>query len=360
MGAVLFCAALCCAPVTAWSQPAPGTAQLHEGRRHFDLAVRLYDRGELSAAAAEFRRAWELARRPGTLFNLAVTLQRLRRYPEAVTVFEQFIAEAPPRARRLRRRRRAAQSALAQLRPMLGSLRLEVEPSDASVSVDDRPVSAEREMTLTAGRVVVEVSREGYLTERRELVVGAGETRTESISLRRVPERVAVETAPTLVLRGAPDDAVLRVDGELRDGASPPLQAGVHRISLEAPGYLPWSGRAEFSRGQRYVLEVQLARRLDVRSTLPRWIVTVFAGAAAATAIGTGIGALETHAEFSRRTQSSPDVNDLASRGSTLAVTADVFTGVAVTAGAVALWLWLRPEPVQETSRGGVVIEHSP
>ncbi|MEZ4406122.1 MAG: hypothetical protein R3A52_06585 [Polyangiales bacterium] len=114
------------------------------------------------------------------------------------------------------------------------------------------------------------------------------------------------------------------------------------------------------SRGERYVLEVQLARRRDARSTLPRWIFTGLAGAAGITAIGTGVGALTTYSDFRERTQMSPDAQSLSSRGQALAVTADIMTGVAVTAGAVALWLWLRAEPAQEVSRGGVVLDRGP
>lgn len=345
------------APRVARAQEAPTPEQVAEGRQHFELAVRLFDRDDLEPAAAEFQRAWELARRPGTLFNLAVTLQRLRRYPEAVAAFERFLAESP---RPSRRQRRAARRALDELRPMLVTLRVRVEPSDASVSVGDRAVAVDAPLTLTAGRVLVRVSREGYLTQQREVALAAGDARVESFSLQRPPEHPELATPPALTLRGAPEGAALRVDGELRDAASPPLAAGSHRIEIEAAGYLPWRGEAVLSRGERYVLEVQLARRRDARSSLPRWIFTGVAGVAGVTAIGTGVGALTTYSDFRERTQASPDAQSLSSRGQALAVTADIMTGVAVTAGAVALWLWLRPEPAQEVSRGGVVLDRGP
>lgn len=83
------------APGLARAQPAPTTTETEEARRHFDRGVRLFDQGDNDGALVEFRRAWELSRRPSVLFNVAAAAQALRRYGEAVEALRLFLVEVP-------------------------------------------------------------------------------------------------------------------------------------------------------------------------------------------------------------------------------------------------------------------------
>jgi hypothetical protein len=70
----------------------------------------------------------------------------------------------------------------------LGRLRLEVEPDDATVYVDDAFRGTAREaqlIRLSVGRHVVELVRPGFSVERREVTITSGETTDLLVELER-------------------------------------------------------------------------------------------------------------------------------------------------------------------------------
>jgi hypothetical protein len=72
--------------------------------------------------------------------------------------------------------------------PDLGRLRLEVEPDDATVYVDDAFRGTAREarlLRLSLGRHVLELVRPGFRVERREVTITSGETADLQLELQR-------------------------------------------------------------------------------------------------------------------------------------------------------------------------------
>jgi PEGA domain-containing protein len=70
----------------------------------------------------------------------------------------------------------------------LGRLRLEVEPDDATVYVDDAFRGTAREarlLRLSLGRHVLELVRPGFRVERREVTITSGETAELQVELQR-------------------------------------------------------------------------------------------------------------------------------------------------------------------------------
>ncbi len=121
----LFGAAL--ALVAAPADAQTDDAQTHDDTRarlHFEAASSHFNDGDYERALEEFRRSYELSGRPGLLFNIGVSLERLGQYAEAADHMERYLAsgaEVPNReqleARVQNLRRRAAERASEQAEP---------------------------------------------------------------------------------------------------------------------------------------------------------------------------------------------------------------------------------------------------
>jgi tetratricopeptide (TPR) repeat protein len=96
-----FVLALCVVPAIASAQEQQpqqpqSSDQLDEAARlTFESARQAFVAGEYERALGLFRQAYQLSNRPGLLYNIAQTLDRLRRDAEALEAFQQFLAAQP-------------------------------------------------------------------------------------------------------------------------------------------------------------------------------------------------------------------------------------------------------------------------
>jgi len=113
----------------------------------FESARTAFNAGDYPAALARFKQAYEASARPGLLFNIATTLDRLRQDDEALATFERFLAADPAVANR------------AEIDARIRSLRSAIETRDRAAQVErERTEQLERER----------VAREEAERERRE------------------------------------------------------------------------------------------------------------------------------------------------------------------------------------------------
>jgi tetratricopeptide (TPR) repeat protein len=107
-GPLLLGAMLCWAPVAA-AQPASDEM----ARRHFEAGTAYLEEGDYEDALREFKRAYDLSRRPELLINVATVEERLGHLDAAVTALERYLELDPggehaeaiaPRLERLRKR----------------------------------------------------------------------------------------------------------------------------------------------------------------------------------------------------------------------------------------------------------------
>lgn len=319
------------------AQPAEDGAD----RARFLRAVSLFERGEHEAALAEFVALAERVPRPSVLFNLAATYEALRRYPEAAETYARYLAVAPDDAPDRRSALRGQQRVAARV----GALDVQCAPEGATVAVGAAPQPCPASLAVATGehRVVARWP-DGRVAEARALVA-AGERRTlrlEAPSAARAESVVPQgdrEREGELLLRGLPPGATLRVDGALRAaGARVSLPRGSHRLRVDAPGRVPWEEVLAVTPGPQ-TLALDLAAPSRGPSPAAFWSV---AGASAALLVGaavTGFLAVSTHGEFSALTRDDPQAAELARRGESLAVSADVLlvTGLVGAVGAVIL-----------------------
>jgi len=93
-------ALLWAAPVSAQDEPSPEdeaarAERLEEGRLLFLAAQRAFDDGRYPDALSSFERSYELAEDPQILYNIAITLDRLRRDEEALEAFQTYLRLQP-------------------------------------------------------------------------------------------------------------------------------------------------------------------------------------------------------------------------------------------------------------------------
>ncbi len=75
----------------AVAQSAHGTDE--QARTHFESGRLYFERGEYESALREFEAAYALSHRPGLLYNIMLTNERLGRYDEATARLEQYLRD---------------------------------------------------------------------------------------------------------------------------------------------------------------------------------------------------------------------------------------------------------------------------
>ncbi|MBZ0121842.1 MAG: tetratricopeptide repeat protein [Sandaracinaceae bacterium] len=115
---VLALAALLLVPRAALAQQ--NDSQLDEAARlTFESGREAFAAGDYETALSRFRQAYDLSHRPGLLYNIAQTLDRLRRDQETLDTLRQYLAAAPdaPNRSEVESRIRVLEQAIAHNRP---------------------------------------------------------------------------------------------------------------------------------------------------------------------------------------------------------------------------------------------------
>ena len=124
---------------TSPSSSAEATAEATaEARRHFKLGIKLYQDANYPGALAEFEAAYATKPGPGSLQNVALCQKALFRYREAAATLEQLLRAHGSELSE--GETKAVTEAIAELHGLVGSIVVTVEPSEAKVSIDGRPV----------------------------------------------------------------------------------------------------------------------------------------------------------------------------------------------------------------------------
>jgi hypothetical protein len=158
-----------------------------------------------------------------------------------------------------------AVSAFAQSSQETGKLRIHVEPKQAYVFVDGKAIrDGSQTIELVAGKHEVEVSNYGYLAQKKDIHVGAGETTDLKVNLQSSGDVVAGPFAD-IEFKGDPRAAVLL------NGATPAyfvghvdefdwnwiwhqrllVKPGTYQVTVTREGNTIWSGPVTAKAGQQ-------------------------------------------------------------------------------------------------------------
>lgn len=120
----------------------PTEAMDVEARALFEAGTTAFDDARYADALEHFRRAYELSRRPGLLYNVGIAADRLRRDADALEAFEAFLAAVPEHPRR-----RDVEVRVAILREAVAAQR----DAEAATGATEAGSATERDVAATTG-----------------------------------------------------------------------------------------------------------------------------------------------------------------------------------------------------------------
>ncbi len=196
--------------VRAADSPAVSHSTATEADRAAALALvregnRLLDQGHPAQALDKFREARRRVGGDKLRFNIAQALAGMQGHErDAYLEFEQFLEQVPNATPGVTK---AARDELARLGALLSFLRIEVKPGGADVKLDGASVGAApigKPLVLVPGSHQLEITSGGFMPYRATIVVGAGQERSEAVTLAPVRPPPPVAIAPRVLTAPSP------------------------------------------------------------------------------------------------------------------------------------------------------------
>ncbi|HEY6080921.1 MAG TPA: PEGA domain-containing protein [Polyangiaceae bacterium] len=201
----VFFLGLLLAPLSARAQSAPAPSATNapdataknEAARRFEHAIKLYEDGDYTLALAEFERVYELVPDYRVLYNIGQVSMQLGRYARALRTLREYVSrggsELPTD------RRSAVQADLASLEGRTATVKLDVRPLGAEVSIDGAVVGKAplaEPLVVDVGERRVQARSTGYVTVGQTLTFAGGDWRQVTLTL---------EPEPTVVAKAVPE-----------------------------------------------------------------------------------------------------------------------------------------------------------
>lgn len=169
----------------AWAQGAP-TAPSEEVEAEMRRGIALRQAGDDDGALAAFRRAFQLQPSAHSQAQIALAEQALGQWLAAERDLRAALAVSSDPW--VARNQEALQGALRQIESRLGSVEVRATPAGATLTINQQPVGAlplAQPARVAAGTVTLEVSAQGYVTQRRSIEVSGGARMREVFELVR-------------------------------------------------------------------------------------------------------------------------------------------------------------------------------
>ncbi|WP_437306851.1 kelch repeat-containing protein [Sorangium sp. So ce388] len=218
------------------AEPPPTGDPVAEARAHFERGLDLYSQGAWEAALAEFLASRQVYPTWSATSSAALCLQQLRRYDEALALFETLLRDFSQKLPS--DTRSAAQQAVVRLRGLVGTVDIVGAEIGASIMVDghrrgDYPLPAP--LRVAVGSHVVRVYKEGFEPFETRVDVAGGQVVRILSRLQKLVESGRLRVTEQ---QGRALDVL--VDGYTVgttpwEGALPP---GHHSVVLRGPGDL--------------------------------------------------------------------------------------------------------------------------
>jgi hypothetical protein len=235
-----------------------------DARRHFKLGIRLYQDTNYAGALVEFEAAYSAKPGPGSLQNVALCQKALFRYREAAETLTQLLAKHDSELSE--GEKKAVQGAITELDSLVGSIVVEVEPSDAKVTVDGRampPSELHAGVELNVGEHTVVADEPGYARLVRVVNVASGQ--------KQLPVEMKLKATDGFLNIVAGDPlAAIAVDGvtrafhEWHGGVKPDTD---HLIQVFRDGYESYESTVNVGLGKTLEIKAELGARIDGEAT---------------------------------------------------------------------------------------------
>lgn len=199
-----LCLSLLFAPRAAVAQSEPASTQKapdanakKEAARRFEHAIKLYEDADYALALAEFERVYELVPDYRVLYNISQVSMQMGRYARALRTLREYVSrggnELPGD------RRTAAQADLAWLEARTATLKVDVQPEGAEVSIDAAVVGKSplgEPLVVDVGERRVQARLSGHRTISQTLTLAGGDFRQVTLMLAPEPSAGAPGTEP--------------------------------------------------------------------------------------------------------------------------------------------------------------------
>ncbi len=244
------------APTKAATAPTVNPAV--EAKRHFEQGVALYLDKNYQTALTEFQAARQLSPSATLLYNIGLTQKAMFNYLEAIQTLELFLTQTARDPKVTQARRREVNQLVAEMKALLGDIRITVLPVAANVAVDGQqmavPPGAPTALKLAAGPHTVVAGAPGFFDQAMAVTVTAGAAQDIAFTL------VAIPTTGRITVSANVANTVIVIDGQ-NWGAAPmivELPAGGHQIQATADGHLAYQGDLIVVAGQDRPFQVAL------------------------------------------------------------------------------------------------------
>ena len=180
----------------AWAQEDAAAA-----RALFQRGVEQFRHESFAEALGTFQESYRLNPARSVLFNMAMCLRALDRFVESVETFQQYLDESGDDINA--QRRALVQRQINQLSVHLGTVRLQVVPAEAAVTIDGNTVPREtrERILLRVGEHDVVATAPGYAEARERITVAPRVVADVSLELEAdAPPPVSVAPTPTPVV----------------------------------------------------------------------------------------------------------------------------------------------------------------
>jgi hypothetical protein len=270
---------------TAVAQPAaPPRTPLGESlsgaaKEAYDAAVVLLDNSDCAGAIAKYTQAYDLAKDPRLLFDIAVCDRDLRAYARMQGLLLRY--EREDAAAMSAQQRAEVEAALAAIHDLVGTVHLTVSEAGADVSVDAEPAGTTPLATpivVDLGKHTLSVKKDGFEPVVRTVEIAGGNETNLAIALVR-------QARPALFRVNADPGATVVIDRkELAHGSfDGALAPGAHEVQVTEAGKKDYETRVVLGDGEARTLEVTL--EAERRPMLWPWIA-----GGAALLVGASVG----------------------------------------------------------------------
>jgi hypothetical protein len=226
-----------------------------EARRHFKLGIKLYQDTNYPGALAEFEAAYAAKPGAGSLQNVALSQKALFRYREAAATLTQLLAR---HASELSDgEQKAVTEAKSELLGLVGSVVVTVEPSEAKVTLDGRPLTPlemHEGIDLNVGEHTLVADLPGYARLSRVVSLASGQHQLP-VELKLKATDAFLNIVSDEPRAAIAVDGVTRAFHEWHGGVKPDAD---HLIQVFRDGYESYES----------TVNVALGKTLDVRATL--------------------------------------------------------------------------------------------
>jgi tetratricopeptide (TPR) repeat protein len=179
------------------ANPAGGGGAGEEASNHFKRGLQLFDEGEYTLALVEFERAYQLAPNYRALYNIALVDMQLGRYADAARTLEQYLHDGGEGIAAARRAE--VTKTLAELKLRTATVDISVNVPAAEVTLDGKPLDVSRlhgPMVIDAGEHTLRATAPGFQAANRTVTLAGADRAAVRLELAALAPQRAANEAP--------------------------------------------------------------------------------------------------------------------------------------------------------------------